>query len=75
MDTQLLIWICVAAIAAAIVLVRLFRTAHDNEPRLRHAHHHARHHAPLIEVGSEWEEFYITGDRRLVNDDQDDFGE
>lgn len=68
-----MIWLCVAAVALSILLVRMVESlrsaAHRHSPL--GGVHRPRH--KLVEMGSEWEEFYVPGDRILKGDDRDDF--
>lgn len=75
MTTPVLIWIAVAVATTAVLLTAFIANR-------RHPHHTSRHpaasparrHLPLFEIGEEWEEFYLPGDKILKYnyDDPDD---
>lgn len=60
MNVPLITWCCIAAIFIAIVLFKSLRAISR-----RHGSHH-----PVIEIGQEWEEFYLPGD--LIIKDKND---
>ncbi len=63
MSTQLIIWCSVAAIVLAAIVARVAAAA-----RRHHRHMH------IIEIGREWEEIYIPGDKLIKDDfDYDEF--
>ncbi len=65
MNIPLITWCCIAAVVMVIVVVRV-------SAALLHRRHmaapsrHGRHR--FIEVGREWEELYVPGDRIIRND-------
>lgn len=59
LNLPLVTWCVIAVAMATLVIVRI--CLH------RHRHHHG--HRPLIEFGSEREEFFVPGDRFVKNDD------
>ena len=64
MNMPLITWICIAAISLLVVGVRIFcGFSHREHTRKRH----------VFEMGYEWEEVYVAGDR--VIHDEDDYGE
>ena len=69
MNTQLLIWLCVAAVAAVLMVIRIASLCHG---ATNAAAKHGNHRFRLLEVGKEWEEFYVPGDIRYKGDDEDD---
>ena len=65
MDAPLLIWLAVVAAVAILFMVntirRLSENSHHNARRAAIVRtRHGRHH--IIEVGDEWEEFFLPGD-------------
>lgn len=68
MSLKLFIWCLVATIFVIIFIVQCLKAYLP----LRHKYH--RRH--IVEVGQEWEELYIPGDR-IIRDknDSDDFGD
>lgn len=66
MDTTLITWACIAALSAVVCIAR---TAHA----VNHWYY-SRHRHNFLEAGSEWEEIYVPGDRRIKDDyDYDEF--
>lgn len=64
MNVPLTTWCCIASLFAVIFLVKLYS--------MLHSHLVAGHR--LIEMGSEWEELYIPGDRLIKGEyDYDEF--
>lgn len=55
------VWICMAALVAAIIVLRVLYAA-CHSPRL---HHRGAH---LIELGRERDEFWIPGDPRTADE-------
>lgn len=75
MNTQIILWSAVAMAAVAVILFKLLATLNNRASHAAHSHsavtspmHHRRF--KLIEVGKEWEEFYVPGDR-IIKDEYD----
>jgi len=66
METPLITWSCIAALFIAILVFNLLRAA-------RHAAHTRRH--PMVELGTEREEFFVPGDPTSANQTADDYND
>lgn len=64
MNVPLLTWCCIASVFAVMLLVRIYH--------LLRSHFVAGHR--LVEMGREWEELYVPGDRLIKGEyDYDEF--
>lgn len=60
MNNPLLTWSCIIGLMLLIVIIKVMRHLTTK----RHGHH-------LIELGSEYEEFYVPGDLPITDDDNE----
>ena len=76
MNTPLITWCCIAAIALLIVMVRVYGavTAQRSHALVRKRADGHPHHR-ILEMGRECEEFYIPGDIAYRRDSDNDFGD
>ena len=60
MNNPMLIWLLIAAVVAAFIIVRVIIGVS------RYSHH--RHEIPIFEIGEEHDEVWIPGDRTVEDD-------
>ncbi len=69
MNVPLITWICIVAVFILALVLRMRSTGCGHSRRQPSIHHHR-----IIEVGNEWEEIYVPGDKRISDDyDYDDY--
>lgn len=70
MNVPLLTWCCIATLFLVILAAKFYHFM----AALKFRPHDGHHNRPIIEMGREWEEIYVPGDRLIKNDyDYDEF--
>ncbi|MBJ2188430.1 MAG: hypothetical protein HFJ87_07405 [Muribaculaceae bacterium] len=65
MNTPLIVWICIAAVAAILFIARIVTD-------VRH-HRQSHRNFKLVSLGHEWEELYVPGDKIYHDDPKNDY--
>lgn len=65
MNTPLIVWTCIAAVAAVLFLVRVVSCVRN--------HNSGGRHVKFLSMGHEWEEIYVPGDKIYHEDPRYDY--